>query len=154
MTIPTQNSISGFIASDPQLTFTERGDARFYAKFGKEHYRKEPDGSFTKTDTTYHDLVIFRKTAEHAHAQFAKGDKFVAEGYVREYEHADPEGEAAKAEEFVAKKIGHDLARTRYEINRAPRSQSPVMTQTIAEQAPVGFGTQRSAPSAAPALGI
>ena len=34
MTIRTQQSISGFIASDPQLTQTDRGDARFYARFG------------------------------------------------------------------------------------------------------------------------
>lgn len=47
MALHTQESVSGFIASDPQLTYTERGDARFYAKIGQEHYRKEPDGSFT-----------------------------------------------------------------------------------------------------------
>jgi hypothetical protein len=32
MAIRTQESISGFIASDPQLTYTERGDARLYAR--------------------------------------------------------------------------------------------------------------------------
>lgn len=34
MAIRTQESLSGFIASDPQLTYTERGDARFYALYG------------------------------------------------------------------------------------------------------------------------
>lgn len=29
MAIRTQESLSGFIASDPQLTYTERGDARY-----------------------------------------------------------------------------------------------------------------------------
>ena len=122
MAIHTQQSVSGFIASDPQLTYTERGDARFYAKIGQEHYRKEPDGSFTQTETTFHDLVAFKKTAERAHDRLAKGDKFVAEGYVREYDHTTPDGEVVKAEEFVAKKLGHDLARTRYTVDRPRRT--------------------------------
>lgn len=121
MAIHTQQSISGFIASDPQLTYTERGDARFYAKIGQEHYRREPDGSFTQTETTFHDLVAFRKTAERVHERFAKGDSFVAEGYVRQYDRAEPDGQKIKAEEFVAKRIGHDTARTSYEVSRRPR---------------------------------
>ncbi len=143
MAIHTQESVSGFIASDPQLRYTEQGDARFYAKIGQEHYRKESDGSFTQTETTFHDLVAFKKTAERAHARFAKGDKFIAEGYTREYDRVEPGGQSVRAEEFVAKKLGHDLARTSYEVDRTRRSQVPVEHQT-----PVGQA------SAAPALGI
>jgi len=149
----TQESISGFIASDPQLTSTERGDARFYAKIGQEHYRKDPDGSFTQTETTFHDLVAFRKTAEHAYAQFAKGDKFVAEGYVREYDRTEPDGQRVKAEEFVAKKLGHDLARTRYDVDRTRRVQATLAPEAV-EQAATSFTARRDTSSAAPALGL
>lgn len=121
MAIHTQESVSGFIASIPQLTQTERGDARFYAKIGQEHYRKEEDGSFTQTETTFHDLVAYRKTAERAYDRFSKGDNFLAEGYTREYERTNDEGVSVKAEEFIAKKLGHDLARTRYEVDRTKR---------------------------------
>ena len=48
MAIRTQQSISGFIATDPQLTVTDRGEARFYARFGQENFHREEDGSFTK----------------------------------------------------------------------------------------------------------
>lgn len=143
MAIHTQESVSGFIASDPQLRYTEQGDARFYAKIGQEHYRKESDGSFTQTETTFHDLVAFKKTAERAHARFAKGDKFIAEGYTREYDRVESGGQSVRAEEFVAKKLGHDLARTSYEVDRTRRSQVPAE-----HQAPVGQV------SAAPALGM
>ena len=34
MAIRTHQSISGFVASDPQLSYTERGDARLYMKIG------------------------------------------------------------------------------------------------------------------------
>jgi single-stranded DNA-binding protein len=151
MAIHTQESVSGFIASDPQLTYTEQGDARFYAKIGQEHYRKEPDGSFTQTETTFHDLVAFKKTAERAHARFAKGDKFVAEGYTREYDHTAPDGATEKAEEFVAKKLGHDLARTSYDVDRSRRQ--PVAAQEAVGQVP-DAALRRESPSAAPALGL
>ena len=67
-------------------------------------------------------IVAFRKTAERAHQRFAKGDKFVAEGYTHHYDRTDDTGQTVKVEEFVAKKIGHDIARTNYEVDRNRRS--------------------------------
>ena len=60
MAIHTQQSISGFIATDPQLTTTENGDARFYARFGQENYRREEDGSFTKLEPSFSNLVLLK----------------------------------------------------------------------------------------------
>ncbi|SFS16445.1 Single-stranded DNA-binding protein [Agrococcus baldri] len=148
MSMHTQSSVSGFIASDPQLSETVKGDPRFYVRFGQEHYRREPDGSFTELETSYHNLVMYGRSAQHAHDQFAKGDKFVAEGYKRtpEYERdgAMVEGE----DEFIAKRIGHDTARTRYQVDRTPRRSAP-------ERGTVGFEPTeptRSAPT--PAMGM
>ena len=62
--IQTQQSVAGFVASNPQLTYTERGDARLYFKIGMEHYRRETDNSFTKLETTFHDLIAFKGAAE------------------------------------------------------------------------------------------
>ncbi|MGO2654934.1 MAG: single-stranded DNA-binding protein [Pseudoclavibacter sp.] len=134
MAIRTQQSVSGFIASDPQLTQTENGDARFYARFGQENYRREEDGSFTKLETTFNNLVMYRKTAQRAFERFSKGDKFVAEGYQHEYT-VERDGETFQDVEFVAKKIGHDTARTRYEVDRTPRT-APEQGQSRAFEAP------------------
>lgn len=100
------------------MSYTARGETRFYARVGEEDYRKEPDGTSTELDPTFHDLVAYRATAERAHARFAKGDSFVAEGYTHPYEY-ERDGQSVQGEEFVAKKIGHDLARTSYEVDRA-----------------------------------
>lgn len=70
MTIPTQMSLTGFIATTPQLTFTQSGIARFYARVGVDHYRREADGAWTKLDPTFHDLVMFRNKAEKAYERF------------------------------------------------------------------------------------
>jgi single-strand DNA-binding protein len=146
MAIHTQQSMSGFIASDPQLTFTNQGDARFYARVGQEHYTRNDDGSFTREETTFHDLVQYRKAAERAYAQFQKGDSFVAEGYVHQNEQ-QVNGKPVEREEFVAKKIGHDTARTTYEVDRTTRGDAPAADRSLAAFEP---NEGRSAPASAP----
>jgi single-stranded DNA-binding protein len=134
MALHTQQSLSGFIASDPRESVTENGDTRFYVRVGQPHFRHEYSGSFTALEPTFHDLVAYRATAERALTRFAKADSFVAEGYVRTFQ-VERDGEAIEREEFVAKKIGHDLARTNYQVDRTHRSapgseQDVVTTQT------------------------
>ena len=153
MAIHTQESLSGFIASEPHLSFTEKGDARLFVKIGQEHYRREHDGSFTQTETTFHDLVAFRKTAERAYQRFAKGDKFVAEGYTHLYDRTDDNGQPVKVEEFVAKKIGHDLARTRYTVERSRRTPATDSLDAGLEDAALSPDTPRRAPAGSAVLG-
>ncbi|WIM72846.1 hypothetical protein QP028_03120 [Corynebacterium suedekumii] len=44
----------GHIAGDPRLTHSEKtGTPRFYARVGVDHWRREDDGTFTKTDRTF-----------------------------------------------------------------------------------------------------
>ncbi|WP_222851377.1 single-stranded DNA-binding protein [Phytoactinopolyspora mesophila] len=64
--------------------------------------------------------MAYRKTAEHAHERFAKGDNFVAEGYVRDYTYT--KGNQVEGSEFITRKIGHDLARTNYDVDRSRRT--------------------------------
>ena len=131
MTIPTQMSLHGFIATAPELNFTGNGVARFYARVGIEHFCKETDGSFTKLDPTFHDMVMFKTTAERAYARLRAGDQFVASGYVNEYE-VKKNGHLLPREEFVARRIGHDAARTRYSVDRPKPDQSVEQPPTLA----------------------
>lgn len=117
MSIPTQMSLAGFIATVPDLHFSKTGNPRFHARVGCEHYRKEVDGTFTKLDPTFHDLVIFNETALSAYERFRKGDSFLASGYIHEYE-VESDDTTVIRDEFVARRIGHDTQRTRYEVRR------------------------------------
>lgn len=158
MAIHTQQSISGFIASDPQLNYTSKGEPRFYARIGQEHFRREGDGTFTRLEPTFHDLVAFRATAERAHERFTKGDNFVAEGYIHPYK-TERDGQSTDVEEFVAKKIGHDLARTTYEVDRTRRTQAIVEQDTPTRApadrpAPEHVSARRPSPSNEPAIGL
>ena len=132
MAVHTQQTLSGFIASDPQQSVTENGDTRFYVRVGQPHFHHEDSGSFTALEPTFHDLVAYRATTERALTHFTKGDSFVAEGYVRSFE-VVRDGEAIQREEFVAKKIGHDLARTNYQVDRSHRTDADTARDTEVE---------------------
>lgn len=146
MAIHTQQSFSGFIASDPSFEQTEKGDARLYFRVGQEHYRRNPDGSFTELESTFHNLILYRATAERARDQFVKGDRFIAEGYLHEYS-LERDGQTVPGEEFVAKKIGHDLARTNYTVDRSRRT-TPAAQRETGEFA----SSKRDSPASSPAI--
>lgn len=151
--IQTQQAVAGFVASDPQLAYTEKGDARLYFKLGVEHYRREEDQSFTKLDTTYHDLVAFKTTAEQGYARLAKGDSIIANGRVREYSY-ERDGQRFAGEEFVATRLGHDLARTRYDVKRTPR-QNVASQDGVARDATPSQSSERPSPQRpTPAIGL
>lgn len=138
MTIETQQSVSGFIATDPRLTYTEDGVARFYCRIGIEHSRQEPDGTFTRLDPTFHDMTAFRKAAEEGIARLRKNDKFVASGRVHEYTY-EKDGQTVEAKEFIVSRFGHDMARTRYEVDRTPRQSATA--QAAPQREANGFDT-------------
>jgi single-strand DNA-binding protein len=117
MSIPTQMSLAGFIASAPELHFARSGTECCRVRVGVEQWRKEADGSFTKLDPTFHDMVMFERVAREAYDRFRPGDAFLANGYVHEYE-IEQAGGSVIREEFVARKIGHDSVRTTYDVQR------------------------------------
>jgi len=122
MSIRTKESLSGFVATDPEITFTSKGDARVYMRVGQTQVRFEEDGTFTQLDPEFTDLVMFRKSAELAHEQFRKGDNFIAEGETRTYTGDD----GTEREQFVASRIGHDNNITRYTVDRrSPERETP-----------------------------
>lgn len=140
MSIPTQMSLVGFIASDPDLHFTAAGAEYLRVRVGIEQWRREVDGNFTTLDPTFHDMVAFESTAREAYARFRKGDSFVASGYVHVYE-VEQRGGSVIKEEFVARKIGHNMNKTAYEVQRRRVEPTvPVPRTTPAPASPaVGF---------------
>jgi single-strand DNA-binding protein len=143
--IRTSPSINGFIASDPRLTFNDDGEARFYARIGQNHYRREDDGSFSELEPTFHDLVQFGKGAELSAERFRKGDNFVAQGYVRDYTR-DVDGQERTDEQFVAKRLGHDPNLTTYTVDRRPHAEREA---PAAERDAASRNTTRRAPERA-----
>jgi single-stranded DNA-binding protein len=148
MSIPTQMSLTGFIAATPELHFASNGTDYCRVRIGVEQWRKEVDGSFTRLEPTFHNMVAFEGTAREVYARFRRGDSFVASGYVHEYEvktGAEVEAGSVVKEEFVARKIGHNASKTAYEVQRrrliqtaTPASAAPPTCQEPSDPA-VGF---------------
>ena len=118
MSIPTQMSLVGFVASAPELHFTKQGAECCRLRVGVEQWRRRSTASFTKLDPTFHDMVAFESTARETYARFRKGDSFVASGYIHEYEVESRDGASVIKEEFVASKIGHNANKTDYVVQR------------------------------------
>jgi single-stranded DNA-binding protein len=143
MTIPTQLSLQGFIATEPQLSFGESGHARFYCRVGIEQHRKEADGSFTRVEPVFCDLVLFDRAAERAYSRFKPGDQILASGYIHEYEQERRGGASRLREQFVARRLGHDCLRTRYVVDRGPAKppERRVREVAVANQPSPAVGT-------------
>ena len=119
MAIKTSQAINGFISADPRLTFSESGQARFYARVGIEEFQRNEDGSFTQLESEFTNLVMFDKAAERAAEKFQKGDNFIAEGRSNTHEY---QGE--QREQFIASRIGHDNNRTTYTVDRSRQERT------------------------------
>lgn len=136
MSIPTQMSLVGFVATDPELHFTEAGKEHCRVRIGVERWRKEVNGDFTKLEPTFHDMVAFEGTARETYSRFRKGDSFVASGYVHEYEVGHT---GTIKEEFVARKIGHNVNQTAYDVQRRRLSATEAPPTPAPPNPAVGF---------------
>lgn len=141
MAIKTSQSINGFIATDPKITFSDDGQARFYTRIGINHYQRNDDGSFTELNPSYHDLIQFGKGAELSADRFRKGDNFLAQGYVRDYTHV-VDGQERTDQQFVTNRMAHDPNTTTYRVDRRPRSEREA---PAARETPSRNSTRRAA---------
>lgn len=136
MPMPTKPGVSGFIASDPTLTFTRYGDARFYARVGlHQDAERDEEGNFHEVEPYFTDLTMFGASAERAHETYQKGDNFIAQGQVRTYTQ-NVDGEQVEREQFRASTIGPNGNITRFSIDRTPRErETPAVDATARESA-------------------
>ncbi|WRS29173.1 single-stranded DNA-binding protein [Actinomycetaceae bacterium MB13-C1-2] len=146
-----KDSFYGFVATNPQFSNPEGGTPRLYFKAGQEHYRPEPDGTFTKLETTFHDVVAFRGAAIRGFEKLAKQDFFVAQGELNTY--VDRESGVERTR-FIANRFGHDLARTRYEVDRTPRQSGLGQERPTRDAAPFQSPERPTQKRTAPAMGM
>ncbi|WP_146605295.1 single-stranded DNA-binding protein [Jiangella anatolica] len=117
MAIKVSQSINCFVASDPRLTFHD-GKARLYARIGINHAEPKEGGGWNDLEPTFHDLVMFGKSAERSYEMLRKGDNVIAQGSVQTRPTVDDDGQEEEVEQFVAKRIGHDINLTTYAVQR------------------------------------
>lgn len=114
--IPTSASLEGRLVADPVLQHTHNGKPFVQVRVEAEpRPQRLDDGTFTDQPAVECTLVVFDKAAERVARRFRFGDRFVASGRIK----ADPQNDRADAPLcFVARRIGHDAARTVYRVTR------------------------------------
>lgn len=149
MTIPTKQSLSGFIATDPELRYTNDNTARLSMRIGARDGHRLEDGTWEDYPPTFHTVTMFGVGAERAYERFRKGDSFIAEGTERTFIY-QRDGETLQGEEFRAYKIGHDTFRTRYDVDRSPRTDGQELAPAQGTSADVAAERDSVRPDPAP----
>lgn len=137
MAIRTYQSLSGYVATEPNTDPTRDGTPRFYARAGQRQGRREPDGSYTKLPTEYVPIVAYGDAAEEAAGLLAKGVSFVAEGRFRPVKY-EKDGKTVTGHEFEVWKVG------RRDEDRAVASQAPAETARRRLETPPEFTASRA----------
>ncbi|WP_454852145.1 single-stranded DNA-binding protein [Promicromonospora soli] len=138
-TIPTSVSLEGRLAADPVLQHTRAGRS-----FVRVRVQADPvpvpleDGQFADLPAVPCDLVVFGKAADRMTTRFRFGDRFVASGRVKT---------TSDGTWFVARRIGHDAARTTYRVTRARRAGRRVTsTDKASDNSPAGQLSEQDQP--------
>ncbi|WP_119296320.1 single-stranded DNA-binding protein [Brevibacterium casei] len=113
-----KDSIYAFVASKPQLTYTENGDARLYFKAGQRHRHYDPEAGWQNQPTTFHDVVAFKGAAQFGVEHLREKDRFIAQGSLREYTNKHT-GE--REEQFEATRFLPATPPSKNTAGRAPR---------------------------------
>lgn len=146
MAIRTHQSLSGYVATEPDTDPTRDGTPRFYARAGQRQGRREPDGTYTKLPTEYVPIVAYGDAAEEAQALLAKGVGFVAEGRFRPVKY-EKDGKTVTGHEFEVWKIGRrQTADEQHNVHEAQVARS--------REVPAEFTAARQSSAASSALAM
>ncbi|QAY62551.1 hypothetical protein ET495_04000 [Xylanimonas allomyrinae] len=83
--IPTRESLAGFIVTEPRRVTTAAGRYRRSARVGVEHWRAALDGTHTEAEPSFHTLALYGRLAAGLMGEFHKGERLVAAGHTRAY---------------------------------------------------------------------
>ncbi len=141
-----KDSMYGFVASKPQLTYTENGDPRLYFKAGQRHRHYDPETGWENLPSTFHDVVAFKGAAQFGIQHLREKDRFIAQGSLREYTNKHT-GE--RDEQFEATRFLPTGAQSKNTTGRAPRravEREAPSQDTASREAPQVEDTQRRVP--------
>jgi len=108
------------IVKDPELTFSQKGNARLKLRIAAKDRVRDAQGQWADGDPWYSDLIVWGKTAENLAESIRKGDSIVvANAKAEQYEWTDQEGNKRQGYNFVADSVGVSM---RWCIAKTPRA--------------------------------
>lgn len=138
----------GNLAQDPELKFTGAGKALAkLAVVTSKRKKNDQTGQWEDTDTTFWNVTVWDKTAEHVADSLQKGDPVIVNGTAAERSWQNDAGEKRSRVEVNATNIAIDLRRWSVNPNRASGVQTYSAGKAPVENDP--WATAGAASSAA-----
>lgn len=96
-------TLVGNLARDPELKFTQNGNA--VCTFAVATSRGVKNGDKWDNVATFHNIVCWQKLAENVGANYEKGDKVFIEGRIENRSYTDKQGNKKYTSEVIAESV-------------------------------------------------
>lgn len=144
----TALTITGNLASDPELKFTNSGKAVVSFTVVSSKSKKLDDGSWENTDVTFWNIKAWDKLAENIADSLRKGVGVIVQGgAVQESWEDKNSGQQRSRIVVTAWSVGVDLKRHNYSVSVVERSDSFTASSASNDDpwsAPIGGATQNN----------
>lgn len=143
--MPEQNQVvlAGRLTHDPDLRYTQKGQALCRLDIAVNRRYKDPSSGEWKDDTTFVPIVAWGAIAERCKGRIKKGSPVHVEGRLSSSEYTDKSGQKRRSMQVTARRIqflasvsssGQDVPPGEPPAQDAPASQDADFTSAEAEE--------------------
>lgn len=127
--------LSGYLARDPDVRFTQKGSAMCSFTLGVTRRFKDAASGEWKEEVSWIPVVVWGEAAERLKDKLKKGSPVHVEGRLRSEEYEDKTGQKRSALKVVARRVQF-LAKMTAGEGRSPAPEEPVDSKTDLEEVP------------------
>jgi single-strand DNA-binding protein len=119
MASDNHTTITGNLAADPELKFTNNGVAVANLRVAVTQRVQDKDGTWRDGETSFHRVTVWRQQAINLADSLGKGDRVMVTGRLRQRAWETPEGERRSSTEIDADEVGASLRFHTAKLERA-----------------------------------
>lgn len=127
--------LSGYLARDPDVRFTQKGSAMCSFTLGVTRRYKDTASGEWKDEVSWIPVVVWGEAAERLKDKLKKGSPVHVEGRLRSEEYEDKAGQKRSALKVVARRVQF-LAKATGAEAPAPAHEEPADSKTDLEEVP------------------
>ena len=124
MASDNHTSITGNLAADPELRFTNTGTPVANLRVAVTQRVQDKDGTWRDGETSFHRVNVWRDQAQNITESLGKGDRVMVTGRLRQRSWETPEGERRSTTEIDADEVGASLKFHTAKLERATHRSS------------------------------
>ena len=119
MAADNHTTITGNLAADPELKFTNNGVAVANLRVAVTSRVQDKDGTWRDGETSFHRVNVWRQQAVNLTDSLGKGDRVMVTGRLRQRSWETPEGDKRSVAEIEADEVGASLRFATAKLERA-----------------------------------